>query len=203
MQNDKKHLDVDLGFLDEAKRPEAQVKAVSAYKVNWRNILVIGGLIVAVIGWITFNDDSSPRRSMPTPGASAPTYQSQPPAHQPPVADDSSATSNGQFSCSQSDSRQADLLMPTNQGQIEQEEQELDSRSRALNALKFQIDASNVNQDSDQFEIDSYNEMIERYNAELTSVKSAYASHQANIDYFNQQIQAHNNYLLTHCRRGR
>ena len=43
MQNDKEHLNVDLGFLDEAQPREAETLAKSGYKVNWRNIAIIGG----------------------------------------------------------------------------------------------------------------------------------------------------------------
>ena len=56
MQGDKEHLNVDLGFLDEAKPREAQTQAASTYKVNWRNIAIIGGLVIVVFIWIGSSD---------------------------------------------------------------------------------------------------------------------------------------------------
>ena len=54
MQNDKERLNVDLSFLDEAKPRETEAAAKSGYKVNWRKITIIGGLILAAIMWVQF-----------------------------------------------------------------------------------------------------------------------------------------------------
>jgi hypothetical protein len=87
MQSDKEHLNVDLGFLDEAKPREAQAQAASEYKVNWRNLAIIGGLIIVVLIWIGSSDNTSSQRSTPS-------------SYAPPAT----TVSNGQFSCSSYDS---------------------------------------------------------------------------------------------------
>jgi len=204
MQNDKEHLDVDLGFLDAAKPRYVETKATSSYKVNWRNITVIGGIIAAFIGWIVISDNSSPNRSTPSSSYGSPTtYQPQAPAYRPPAADAAGTVTNGQFRCSSYDSRQADLLAPTNDRELMLEKEEMKSRSDQLDSLKLKIDTSGVTSYSDQAEIDRYNAMVARYNRQLTSWKADYMAHQARIDTYNQQVQARNNYLLTNCRRSR
>src|SRR5262245_19275881 len=107
MQDNKEHLNVDLGFLDEAKPRDAEIKAASGYKVNRRNITIIGGIIVAFIGWIALSYNSSPTRSTPSSYSPPTTYQPQAPAYQPPAAVTSGTATNGQFRCSSYDSRQA------------------------------------------------------------------------------------------------
>jgi len=203
MQGDKEHLNVDLGFLDEAKPREAETLAASTYKVNWRNIAIIGGLLIVFFIWIASSDNTSTRRPVPTSYTPPPTYQPQTPVHEPPALNNANTVSNGQFSCSRYDSNQADLMAPKNEIELTQEEEELKRGSDALDSLKLQIDTSRVNQYSDQVSIDRYNAMISRYNAQLTSLKRDYSSHQIRIDIYNQQVQGRNNYLLTHCRRNR
>ncbi|HMA74649.1 MAG TPA: hypothetical protein VKP67_24635 [Xanthobacteraceae bacterium] len=203
MQGDKEHLNVDLGFLDEAKPREAQTQATSTYKVNWRNIAIIGGLFIALFIWVETSDKTSSRRSAPESYTPPPTYQPQTPVYRPPAASGATTVNNGQFSCSSYDSNQADLIAPKNEFELTQAQGELERRSDALDSLKLQIDTSTVNQYSDQTAIDRYNAMVSRYNAQLTLLKRDYSSHQTRIDIYNQQVQARNNYLLTHCRRSR
>lgn len=202
MQNNKEHLNVDLGFLDEAKPQEVQTKTASTYKVNWRNIAIIGGLVVAVIIWIAASDNGSSNRSAPSSYTPATTYQPPASVYQPPAAN-TGTTANGDFRCSSYDSSQADLVAPKNEFEITQEEESLRRKNAALDSLKAQIDSSSVNQYSDQFAIDNYNGMVSRYNAQVASLKSEYAAHQTKVDIYNQQVEARNNYLQTHCRRSR
>ncbi|MHB8667218.1 MAG: hypothetical protein ACYC7B_06835 [Burkholderiales bacterium] len=194
MQNDKNKLDVDLGFLDEAKPRDAETNAASSYKINWRNIAIIGGLIIAIIIWVNLDDKSSTPRRSPTPVASAPAYQ--------PPADTSGTVRNGQYHCSRYDSDQADRLSPVGESDLTMQQQTLERRSNALDSLKTQISLNAVNQYSDQSAIDSYNALVDRYNAQLTAFKADAAVLQSRIDQFNAQVQAHNNYLIAHCRSG-
>lgn len=195
MQDNKEHLNVDLGFLDEAKPQEVKTKTASAYKTNWRNIAIIGGLVAALIIWIAASDNAPSNRSAPS------SYQPPASAYQTPGTD-AVTVGNGEFRCSSYDSGQADLMAPKNEYEITQEEENLKRQNAALDSLKAQIDSSSVNQYSDQFSIDNYNGMVDRYNAQVTSLKSQYAAHQARVEVYNQQVQARNNYLQTHCRRS-
>src|SRR6266852_9133599 len=112
MQSDKEHLNVDLGFLDEAKPREAQTQVASTYNVNWRNIAIISGLVIAFFVWIGSSDNTSSRRSTPTSYTPPRTYQPQTPVYQPPAAAGATTVKNAQFSCSNYDSNQADLMAP-------------------------------------------------------------------------------------------
>jgi hypothetical protein len=186
MQSDKQHLDVDLGFLGEAKPRDAQARATSRYRVNWRNISIIGGVIITGLVLIGLSNNTSSGVS--------------PPASHAPSA---TTVSNGQFSCSRYDSNQVDMMEPRNGSELEQEGEELKRRRDTLDSLKMRIDMSGVTQQSPQPAIDRYNAMISQYNVQLTSFKTDYASHQARLDTFNQKVDARNNYLTTHCRRAR
>lgn len=148
---------------------------------------VIFGIIIALIGYAALNDNSSK--------PSGTSYQS-------PASYNNGTVNNGQFRCSRYDSDQADSLSPRNESQLTSERQSLDTREASLNGLKSQIDTSNVNQYSDQSEVDYYNQMIAQYNAQLATLKYDENAYQMKIDQFNTQVQAHNNYLLAHCRSG-
>lgn len=187
MQSDKERLDEDLSFLDEVKPREAQTQAASTYKTNWRNIAVIGGVMIVVLVWIVLSNNTSSTRSTPA-------------SYAPLAADSTTTVNNGQFSCSSYDSNQADLMAPRNEFELDQEEQELKRRGDVLDSLKVQIDTSGVTQYPSQASIDRYNAMISQYNAQLTSFRTDYSSHQSRVNVYNQQVQARNNYLLTHCR---
>ena len=191
MLNDKEHLNVDLGFLDEAKPREAETLVKSGYKTNWRNIAIIGGLIVAVIVWVAL--DNKP---------SAPVTSTTVPADQAPADDSSSSVKKGQFTCSRYDSEQADRLSPTGESDLAIEKEGLEGRRTALDNLKSQMNASAVDQSSDQTAIDNYNALVDQYNSQLESLKSDEAAYQEKVDQFNARVQAHNDYLTAHCSRS-
>jgi len=198
MQNDKEHLNVDLGFLDEAKPRETETLVKSGYKTNWRNIAIIGGLIVVAVIWaIADNTPSAPGTSTAAPANSAPASSDQAPAD-----DSSGAVRNGQFTCSRYDSDQADRLSPAGESDLTIEKEALEGRRSTLDNLKSQMNLSSVDQNSDQTAIDSYNAMVEQYNTQLDALKSDEAAYQGKVDQFNAQVQAHNDYLTAHCRSG-
>lgn len=196
MQNDKEQLNVDLGFLDEAKPRERETFAKSSYKVNWRNIAVIGGLIVVGIIWANSDNKSSAPRGTSAPVASVPVYQS------PATNSNGGTVQHGQFRCSRYDSDQANTLSPVGEIELTAQQQALERRSNALDNLKTQLSLSSANQKSDQTAIDSYNAMVVQYNMHFVAFKSDVTAYQTRIKQFNAQVQAHNNYLLAHCRSG-
>jgi hypothetical protein len=79
MKDSKEHLDIDLEFLDKKEAPKSTpshntgsstghssstptaTPVSSGYKYNWKNILIIGGIIL-FFGWAMFSgsDSSSP-----------------------------------------------------------------------------------------------------------------------------------------------
>ena len=199
MQNDKEQLNVDLSFLDEAKSRETVTAAKSGYKVNWRNITIIGGIILAGIIWVNVDNQYPAPRSAGT----APTALAPAPAYQAPSADSAGSVKNGHFSCSRYDSDQADRLSPVGDTELTMQQQTLQRRSKALDELKTQINLSTVSQGSNQSAVKNYNAMVDQYNTQLTAFKSDVAAYHARVDQFNAQVEVHNNYLLTHCTRGR
>jgi hypothetical protein len=199
MRDKKEHLNIDLGFLDQGKPRDAEVEASSRYKINRRNVAIVGIALVALIGWIALSNSPSSYNSTPSSYTPPTSYQNAP-ASQPPVADNSETIANGNFSCSSYDSRQADLLSPTNERELTLEGEALKSRTDQLEFLKTQIETNAVSSDSDQAAIARYDAMVARYNVQITSWKAGATSHQGRIDAYNQQVEARNNYLQTHCR---
>ena len=72
-------------------------------------------------------------------------------------------------------------------------------QTRNLENLKNEIDNSYVNDYSSQWEIDDYNEKVDRYNSLLPAYKRDLADLDTRIDDYNAQIQEHNNYLVANC----
>ncbi len=66
MKDDKKHLDIDLEFLDKkGSSPKPKTPADVASKYNWKNILIIGGVIL-FFGWLIFSTNNSNTNSTST-----------------------------------------------------------------------------------------------------------------------------------------
>lgn len=210
MQSDKKHLDFDLGFLDGAKSREAEnapsgtsrgvgtstSHVKSGYKINWRNIAIIGALIAGLAVWANLDSTPPASRQSPTaPVASQSTYQHR-------ATNTGGAMRDGHFRCSQYYNDKAGRLAPKNKAELTYEQRELYQRRNSLARLKAQIQGSAVNQYSDQSAINRYNALVDRYNAQLTSFRTEAATYHANVDRFNAQVQAYNNYLQAHCRSG-
>lgn len=204
MKNDKPHLDIDLEFLDKKDHPRPTAPKQSeagqtaptptpvstGYKYNWKNILIIGG-IVLFIGWAMFSSDDGSSSSSTTN-----TYT-------PPASGQSSNSGDfmiGQYSCSQYHYNQAVALDPDEtEQQIESASSALEYRTNYLAGLKDEIDSSYVNDYSAQWEIDEYNEKVDEYNSLLPAYKRDVAALDARIDRYNAQIQTHNNYLVANC----
>ena len=204
MKNDKDHLDIDLEFLDKKEPTKATPKQADAgqatptptpvstgYKYNWKNILIIGG-IVLFIGWAMFgSDDGSSSNSTNT--------------YTPPVQTSNYNTGNddvmvGEYSCSRSHYNQAVALDPDEtEQQIESASSAFEYRTNAMKRLKDEIDSSYVNDYSEQWEIDDYNAKVDDYNSKLPAYKRDLANLDSRIDQYNAQIQTHNNYLVANC----
>jgi len=226
MKKDNDYLNIDLEFLDKKKptqdipkqsntgqTPPVLTPVSTGYKYNWKNILIISGIIL-FIGWVLFSDDSgsssSSNNTPPPPsktsnygsntGSAGPSTNTAPPAK---TSDNSVSDDNvdvGEYSCSRYHYDQAVLLDPDEtEEQIESARIAYDSKERTLNNLKNKIDNSYVNEYSYQWEIDDYNEDVDRYNSLLSTYKRDLAVFNARIDKYNAQIQKHNNYLMTNC----
>lgn len=209
MKNDKEHLNIDLEFLDKKEAPKVAPKlhesngqtphtstpVSTGYKYNWKNILIIGG-IVLFIGWAMFSNSD---------GSSSPTTSnnSYAPSAQTTNSNSDDTVVRGQYRCSSYNASQADALAPSeSESTISSAQNALEQRSTYLENLKSEIDGSYVNEYSSQYEIDNYNQKVDDYNSELASYKRDAASMSSRIDRFNSQVEAHNSYLINHCTKA-
>ena len=203
MKEPKDHLDIDLEFLDKkdpvqvAPKPESNVGQTSSTqkslptdrKYNWKNILIIGG-VVLFFGWVIFSDDNS--------SSSTNTYT--PPTQTSNYNSDDDTVMIGEYSCSRYHYNQAVALDPDEtEQQIESAQSALEYRTNRLENLKSEIDNSYVNDYSAQWEIDEYNEKVDEYNSFLPAYKRDMSALDTRIDHYNAQIQTHNNYLVANC----
>ena len=205
MKESKDHLNFDLEFLDKKEHVRAKptqpksddgqtstgpTPISSGYQYNWKGILIVGG-IVLFIGWAIFSDDSGSSSSTTntyTPPASGQTSNS----------DDSVII--GDYRCSRYHYNQAVALDPDEtEAQITAVRNALKYRSNALEQLGNDIDNSDVSENSSQWELDQYNEMVNDYNSKLPAYNRDVASLDSRIDRYNTQIEAHNNYLRNNC----
>ena len=207
MKEPKDHLNIDLEFLDKkesvrvAPKPESNAGQTSSTpkvpstgtKYNWKNILIIGG-IVLFFGWVIFSDDS---------GSSSTTNTYTPPVSGQTTNGSGDNVRLGEYSCSRYHYNQAVALDPDEtEQQIESATNAFEYRTNSLERLKDEIDSSYVNDYSSQWEIDEYNEMVDEYNSLLPAYKRDLANLDSRIDRYNAQIQKHNNYLVTNCTKA-
>ena len=204
---EKDHLNIDLEFLDKKETPKARppssversdtsqastpAPVSSGYKYNWKNILIIGG-IVLFIGWAIFSDGGE--------SSSSATNTYTPPASSQSFNGDDDNVMVGEYSCSRYHYNQAVALEPDeSEQQIDIASSALEYRTNALERLKAEIDSSYVNDYSPQWEIDEFNEKVDEYNSLLPVYKRDVSALDSRINRYNAQIQTHNNYLVANC----
>ncbi|MEN9613707.1 MAG: hypothetical protein RLZZ347_14 [Candidatus Parcubacteria bacterium] len=208
MKESKDHLDIDLEFLDKKeplrvapKKPEPpkanepnwrfydskNANSGKSYsggkKYNWKNILIIGG-VVLFFGWAIFSDSGSSTST----STSAPTGNNM-------------LSEGGQtFSCSDSNYDRAVQLRPSSAtgAQLASESDSLDARISASKADKAEIDAMYVDE-NDQDAVDSYNERVDSYNSERAALIKESNDWDARHTAFDAQIDTYNNFLDANC----
>jgi len=208
MKDKKDHLNIDLEFLDKeapkepspatdagsssaAARP-ATVPVSTGYKHNWRNILIIGGIVLFIIWAIASSDDSSTNST--SSGSYVPSTQTS------NYNSDDDTVIRGDYRCSSYEASRVDALAPTeSEATLTSAQNALEQRSNRLENLKSEIDNSYVNEYSSQWEIDDYNQKVDEYNSLLPAYKRDATALDSRIDRFNTQVAAHNNYLIQNC----
>ncbi len=205
MKNEKEHLDINLEFLDKKetfhptskqerdngnepyKTPSNNSRPNSKKPRNWKNILIIGGIVLFVVSALS-SDNSNTSSST---------------ANNTTDTQGSSDVIRGDYRCSSYDAGQADALEPSlNETLLTSDQTALGQRSNYLDNLKTNIDNSYVNEYSSQYEIDDYNQSVDNYNNSLASYKRDVANLESRIDSFNAQVEAHNNYLINNCTKA-
>lgn len=206
MTDDKKHLDIDLDFLDKKETPHvappktppsgsdshipppvkpSTAPVSTAYKYNWKNIFIIGG-IVLFIGWAIFSDSSSTSSTTYTPSE---------------LGSNNLLSEGGQtFRCSDSNYNRAMQLRPSASlgAQLATESDTLDAQIAANKAEKADLESTYVDE-SDEYEVDRYNERIDSYNSERQRLKNAIESWEQRSAAFDASIDTYNNFLDTNC----
>lgn len=185
--SDKKHINVDLEFLDkdepvQAKPPEQSKKPQSSpTKYNWKAILIVAGIIIV---WAAISDNGSSNK---TPSSTTGSSQSD-------------SVIVGNYSCSSYDSRQADSLKPSDfeSSQLDAESADLKRRKDAIKESSDRIDNMYVD-NTDQESLDSYNQAVAAHNATLDTLKNDLKDHDARVAKYNAQIDKYNNYLDANC----
>jgi hypothetical protein len=206
MKDDKKHLDIDLGFLDKkdqaVSKPEAPKSSEPNWRIydpkntspnsgkryNWKNIAIVSG-VVLFFGWVIFsNGDSS--------STSNSNYTS------PANTNTSNLLSDGgqTFRCSDSNYDRAMQLKPSASlgAQLSNESDSLDARIAANKAEKADIEGMYVDK-SDQYAIDNYNSRVDAYNNERQSLIIDVNSWTQRHDAYSSQVDTYNNFLDTNC----
>lgn len=213
MKDSKEHLDIDLEFLDKKEAPKTApthnassstghsssaptaAPVSSGYKYNWKNILIIGG-IVLFFGWAMFSgsDSSSPSTSTGTSNTNSYTNTSN---------SNGGILTGGQYRCSQYDHDRAGQLEPSvSEGNaLDAKTDQLSRESNQLDSEKSTIENEYVDESS-QWSIDQHNAKIDDYNSRLQSYQYRAKSHQSDIDAFNARVQTYNNYLTANCTRA-
>lgn len=216
MKESKNHLHIDLEFLDkketaknmpktefpkgnkpnwryyEPQKTNPNPNPVKEY--NWKNILIIGGIII-FFGWAIFsNNDNSSSTSNNTYTPSIQTSN---------IDNKDDTVIRGQYRCSSYYASRVDALDPSeSEATISNEQNVLEQRATYLDNLKKEIDNSYVNEYSEQYEIDSYNQNVDDYNLKIASYKRDATSLGSRIDKFNNQVNARNNYLMNNCTKA-
>jgi len=210
MKDKKEHLKIDLDFLDKETPKEPQPAPADAdsssaarpattpvstgYKHNWRNIAIIGGIVLVIIWAIASSDDSSTNST--SSGSYVPTTQTS------NYNSGSGTVIRGDYSCSSYAASRVDALSPSeSEATLTSAQNALERRTNYLKNLKDEIDSSYVNEYSDQWQIDDYNQKVDEYNSLLPAYKRDMAGLDSRIDSYNAQIEARNNYLSQNCTR--
>ena len=193
MKESKDHLDIDLEFLDKkeplrvAPKPHEQTSSTSkspstGRKYNWKNILIIVG-IVLFFGWVILSESGSSSTSSD------------------PIYSNNLLSEGGQtFRCSDSNYDRAMALKPSVSlgAQLANESDSLDSRIAANKSEKVAIENMYVDE-NDEYEVDNYNSRVDSYNSERQRLITASNSWDQRSKAFDASIDTYNNFLDTNC----
>lgn len=200
MKDQKEHININLEFLDKkepvrvAPKPESNAGQTSSTpkasstntKYNWKNILIIGG-IVLFFGWAIFSGSDSS-------STSGSTYT--------PTSDSNNLLSDGgqTFRCSDSNYDRAMALKPSTSlgAQLATESDTLNRQIAANKAEKTDLDSTYVDE-NDQYEVDNYNYRVDSYNSKRQRLMNAANSWDQRSKAFDVSIDTYNNFLDANC----
>lgn len=204
MKESKDHINIDLEFLDRKAPPRVTSKPDShtgqtsgastpistGYAYNWKNILIIGGIIL-FLGWAISSGSGNSNSAQPSPNTS--NYEIANP-------NPDNNVSTGQYMCSQYNHNRAGELEPSTsqESTLKSEEVSLPLEGDRLSAEKDQLQNEYVDE-SDQYSIDTHNAAIDDLNSRLASYRYRLTQHSRSIDAYNAKVEVYNNYLIHNC----
>jgi hypothetical protein len=202
MADAKNRISFDLSFLDRGPATTGTAHlAQTKYKYNWRNIGIVGAIVIGLIFWIASSDGSHNSTSASTQQYSAPSTFD--PSTATPSIDGQSSLGNtptGQFRCSAEESAAANQMKPTETNEaIDKAQEELEQRQSELKQLKSELDLAATNENLSQSEVDDYNAKVSEFNSKLDTLKSDEQAFDTRKSAFNSSVDAYNNYLQSHC----
>lgn len=179
-----KHINIDFNFLDDTKSKKRDTvlhesnnyeETKPTKKYSWKNILIIGGIILFLI-WIGSSSENTTTTSTPE------------------------TKTIGKYTCTQYHFDQASLLEPSINGdEIDRERTALNNRNDQLDSLKSEMDSMGVNDYSSQSEINRFNILVDQYNSKLKVFKIDAAAFESKVNNYNAKIVPYNNYLEKNC----
>ena len=193
MKNDKNHLDIDLEFLDkkETTKPNWTTsepisnsyttstgntpnQTPSSYKYNWKNILIVGGIVLFFI-WAIFSGSDS-------------------------TSSNGEILTGENYRCSQYYHDKAGELEPNQAlgNSIDAKTTQLEAEGDRLNSEELALKNEYVDE-YDQWSIDQYNQKVNDYNLRLKSYQSRVQIHKNEIESYNSTVQIYNSYLIANC----
>ncbi|MCX6722860.1 MAG: hypothetical protein NT094_02195 [Candidatus Staskawiczbacteria bacterium] len=106
----------------------------------------------------------------------------------------------GEYTCSASHSREAKtLIVDETLEQIDSANNAIIIRGDKIDRLKEELDNTSVNDYSEQWEVDAYNEKVNDYNSQLPAYNRDLESASARTEKYNSQVQVYNDYLENNC----
>lgn len=119
------------------------------------------------------------------------------------VPNDNDMVTDGQYRCSRYHHNKAQELEPTvsEKQNLEQQQTIVNEESQEIDMLNKQIETTHVDHSS-QESIDSYNMLVNNYNARLGEFKISSNALQRNINNYNSKVNNYNNYLMTNCSKA-
>lgn len=169
-------------------QPKEGMKSFKLDKKHSKKTWLWGlGVVVVIIILASSSGDSG---SSSTSGSTTKSYSNT----------DSGMVQVGNYMCSSYAAGQADNLEPSSftKSQIEAEYDRVEAMGNARESEKADLDSTYVD-DTDQYEIDSYNQRVRAYNAGYQTYSDAYDSWEVKKNAYNAQVDTYNNYLRTHC----
>ena len=108
----------------------------------------------------------------------------------------------GQYRCpSYAISRAEQLKLTLTAKTLEAEESDLELRSGFIELSAKKIEETYVDETS-QFSIDSYNNLVNAHNSLIETFKKDYEAYEAKLDSFNAQVDQYNGYLEKNCSKA-